>query len=414
VADSVKTEPQKPPVLREESANSEEWRDQELPSRRQRAHSYFQQHPRAKWVLLVLALLVVAAGIWVWRSFAVRESTDDAQIDGYIYPVSARVSGTVRQVNYDNNMYVEKGAVLVELDPTDYQVAWQHAQADLADAEANAQAARTTVPITHTGTSSQLSGAQAALATAHKEEQAARARVADAEAWYKKAASDLGRMQQLIAKDEISQQQYDAAVAAEQAAKATAEAAHANLAADQSRVAQAEAGVRSARTAPQQVAVMRSRASAAEAAVARAKATLEQARLNLQYTTIRAPVAGVVSQRSVEVGQVIQAGQPLFGIVDLDNIWVTANFKETQLKNMRPGQTADIKVDAYGRTYSGHVDSIGGATGARFSLLPPENATGNYVKVVQRVPVKIFFEKGQDPQHLLRPGMSVVPTVRTQ
>ena len=413
MADSVKTDPEKQELVRG-ATPGEEWREEELPSRRQRARSFFQQHPHAKWVMLLVALVIVAAGVWVWRYFAVRESTDDAQIDGYIYPVSARISGTVRRVNYDNNTYVEKGAVLVELDPTDYQVALQHAQAELADAEANAQAARTTVPITHTGTSSQLSGAEAALATARKEEQAARAHVADAEAWYTKAASDFSRMKQSIAKDEISQQQYDATLAAEQAAKATVEAAHANLAAAQSRVAQAEAGVRSAQTAPQQVAVVRSRAGAAEATVARAKATLEQARLNLQYTTIRAPVAGVVSQRNVEVGQVIQAGQPLFGIVDLDNIWVTANFKETQLKNMRPGQPARIEVDAYGRTYSGHVDSIGGATGARFSLLPPENATGNYVKVVQRVPVKIFFEKGQDPKHLLRPGMSVVPTVRTQ
>jgi membrane fusion protein (multidrug efflux system) len=414
VADSVKTEPQKPPMLREEPANGEEWRDQELPSRRQRARSYFEQHSQARWVLALAAIIVIVAGVLVWRYYAVRESTDDAQIDGYIYPVSARVAGTAIKVNFDNNMYVAKGAVLVELDPTDYQVALQRAQADLADAEANAQAARTSVPITHTGTSSQLSAAEAALATARKEEQAARAHVADAEAWYKKAASDLGRMQQLIAKDEVSQQQYDATVAAEQAAQATVEAARANLAAAQSRVAQAEASVRSAQTAPQQVAVVRSRAAAAEAAGQRAQAAVAQAKLNLQYTTIRAPVAGVVSQRNVEVGQVIQAGQPLFGIVDLDNIWATANFKETQLKNMRPGQTASVKVDAYGRTYSGHVDSIGGATGARFSLLPPENATGNYVKVVQRLPVKIVFDKGQDPQHLLRPGMSVVPTVRTK
>jgi membrane fusion protein, multidrug efflux system len=413
VADSVKTDPEKQ-ELAGGATPGEEWREEELPSRRQRARSFFQQHPHAKWVMLLVALVIVASGVWVWHYFAVRESTDDAQIDGYIYPVSARVAGTVIKVNFENNMYVAKGAVLVELDPTDYQVALQHAQAELADAEANAQAARTAVPITHTGTSSQLSGAQAALATAQKEQQAASARVADAEAWYKKAASDLGRMKQLITKDEISQQQYDATVAAEQAAQATVEVAHADLAAARSRVAQAEASVRSAQTAPQQVAVVRSRAGAAEAAVQRAKATLEQARLNLQYTTIRAPVAGVVSQRNVEVGQVIQAGQPLFGIVDLDNIWVTANFKETQLKNMRPGQRARIEVDAYGRTYSGHVDSIGGATGARFSLLPPENATGNYVKVVQRVPVKIFFEKGQDPKHLLRPGMSVVPTVLTR
>jgi membrane fusion protein (multidrug efflux system) len=412
VADSVRTD-EKTATEREEARNREEWQEEE-PSRRQRARSYFQQHPRTKWVLLLVVLVIIAGVVWVWHYYSIRESTDDAQIDGYIYPVSARVAGTAIRVNFDNNMYVEKGAVLVELDPTDYQVALQRAEADLADAEATALAARTTVPITHTGTSSQLSAAQAALATAQKDEMAARAQLVDAEARYRKAASDLRRMQQLITKDEISQQQYDAALTTEQAAQATVDAQSASVAAAQSRVVQAQANVRAAESAPQQVAVSRARAGAAEALVQRARAAVEQARLNLQYTTIRAPVSGIVSQRNIEPGQVIQAGQPLFGVVDLDNIWVTANFKETQLKNMRPGQPARIKVDAYGRTYTGHVDSIGGATGARFSLLPPENATGNYVKVVQRVPVKIVFDKGQDSQHLLRPGMSVVPTVRTK
>ena len=412
MADSIRTDER--PAIQREEAHAEEWRDEEQPSRQQRARSYFHQHPRAKWLVLLLVLIIIAAVVWVWHYYSVRESTDDAQIDGYIYPVSARVSGTATQVNFDNNMYVDKGAVLVQLDPTDYQLVLQRAQAELADAEANLVAARTGVPISRTGTSSQLSAAQAAVATAQKDELAARARVVDAEAKYKKAASDLRRMQQLIAKDEISQQQYDAAVSIEQAAKATVDAERANVAAAQSRVAQAEANLRAAQTAPQQVAVTRARADSAEAAVARARAAVSQAQLNLQYTNIRAPVSGIVSQRNVEPGQVIQAGQPLFGVVDLDHIWVTANFKETQLKNMRPNQPAKIKVDAYGQTYSGHVDSIGGATGARFSLLPPENATGNYVKVVQRVPVKIVFDKGQDPQHLLRPGMSVVPTVRTK
>jgi len=415
VADSVKTEPERQPLVREETAShGEEWHEEEQSSRRQRARSYFQQHPAARWLLLLVVIGVVVSIVRVWRYYSIRESTDDAQIDGYIYPVSARISGTAIKVNFDDNTYVEKGTVLAELDPTDYQVALQRAQADLADAEATATAARTSVPITHTGTSSQLSMAQAGVATAQKEEMSARARVADVEARYKKAASDLRRMQQLIVKDEVSQQQYDAAVAAEQAAKATVDAERANVAAAQSRVVQAEASARSAQTGPQQVAVMRSRAGAAEAAVQHAQAAVAQAQLNLQYTTIRAPVSGVVSQRNAEVGQTVQAGQPLFGIVDLENLWVTADFKETQLKNMRPGQPARVQVDAYGRTYSGHVDSLGGATGARFSLLPPENATGNYVKVVQRIPVKIVFDKGQDPQHRLRPGMSVVPTILTR
>ena len=364
--------------------------------------------------MLVVAILLVAALVVVWRYYAMRETTDDAQIDGYIYPVSARISGTVIKVNFDNNMYAEKGAVLVELDPSDYQVALQRAHADLADAQAMAEAAHTNVPITHTGTSSQLSMSEAALATVQKEERAARARAAEAQALYTKAASDLGRMQQLVGKQEISQQQFDAAVAADQAAKATVDAAIANVAAAQARVLQAQAAVRSAQTAPQQVEVMRSRAGAAEAAVQRAQAAVAQAQLNLQYTIIHAPVSGVVSQRNAEVGQTIQAAQPIFGVVDIDNLWVTADFKETQLKNMHPGQSARVHVDAFARTYTGHIDSIGGATGARFSLLPPENATGNYVKVVQRVPVKIVFDKGQDPEHRLRPGMSVEPTVMTK
>jgi membrane fusion protein, multidrug efflux system len=412
VADSVRAD-EKPDTEAPEVQGAE-WQEEEPPSRGQRARSYFQQRPRAKWVLLLVLLLVVAVAAWIWHYYSVRESTDDAQLDGYIYPVSARIPGTIIQVNFDNNAYVGKGAVLAQLDPADYQLGFERAQAELDDAEANLVAARTGVPITRTGSSSQLSAARAAVATAQKDELAARARVVDADARYKKAASDLRRMQQLIAKDEISPQQYDAAVSAEQAAKATQDAERANVAAAQSRVAQAEANVRAAQTAPQQVAVTRARAGSAEAAVQRARAAVAQAQLNLQYTTIRAPVSGILSQRNVEPGQVVQAGQPLFGVVELDNIWVTANFKETQLRNMRPGQPARIKVDAYGRTYSGHVDSIGGATGARFSLLPPENATGNYVKVVQRVPVKIVFDKGQDPEHMLRPGMSVVPTIRTK
>ncbi len=414
MADSVRTDAEKQELEREEGGERGEWQEEEQRSRRQRARSYFREHPRAKWVLLLILIVILAAGLWVWHYYSIRESTDDAQIDGYIYPVSSRVAGTAIQVNVDNNMYVDKGAVLVQLDPTDYQVALQRAEADLADAEASAAAARTGVPITQTGSASQLNVAKANLAAAQREQDAARARLADAQARYNKAQSDYRRMQQLIARDEISQQQYDAAVAMEQAAAATVDAERANVAAAQSRVAQADAQVRAAETAPQQVAVTRSRASAAEAAVMRAKAAVAQAQLNLQYTTIRAPVSGIISQRNVDPGQVVQAGQPLFGIVDIDNIWVTANFKETQLKNVRPGQPTKISVDAYGHTYSGHVDSIGGATGARFSLLPPENATGNYVKVVQRVPVKILFDKGQDPHHLLRPGMSVVPTVLTK
>jgi membrane fusion protein (multidrug efflux system) len=243
---------------------------------------------------------------------------------------------------------------------------------------------------------------------------AARARVADAEANYVKVAKDLERMAELVRKDEISQQQYDSAVASEKSAQATVDAAHASMAAAESQVAQAEAAVRTAETAPQQVAMIKARHSAAIALVQRAEAALAQARLNLEYCTVRAPGAGIVSKRSAEVGQVVQPGQPLAALVLVRDIYVTANFKETELKNMRPGQQATIHVDAYDRDLKGHVDSIGGATGARFSLLPPENATGNFVKVVQRIPVKIVLDPIPPEKATLRPGMNVVATIITK
>jgi membrane fusion protein (multidrug efflux system) len=361
---------------------------------------------------VLIFVLIVLAGVYaVWSYYAVRESTDDAQIDGHIVPISARVGGTVEKVNVLDNQYVEAGTVLVQLDPTDYQVAVDRARAELQDAMATLQAARTGVPLTHTTTSSTLSNAQASLRAAQEEVTAAKARLQEAEAEYKLAADDVRRFAQLIKKDEIPQQRYDAAVTSEKQTAAAVDAARAAVANAQSHVAQAQAMVQGAETAPQQVAITRAKAGSAEANVARLKATLQQAELNLQYTVIRAPATGIVSKKTVEPGEVIQPGQPLLALVNLEDVWVTANFKETQLRNMHPGQPAKVEVDAYGRTYKAHVDSIGGATGARFSLLPPENATGNYVKVVQRVPIKIVFEKGQDPNHLLRPGMSVVPTV---
>jgi membrane fusion protein (multidrug efflux system) len=322
------------------------------------------------------------------------------------------VPGTAVKVNFEENQFVDAGTILVQLDPKDYEVAIARAQAELADAQAAAHAAQTGVPIASTTTTSQTSTAQANLNAAQREVDAANARLREAQANHNKVAQDLKRYESLLAKDEISRQQYDAAVAAEQGAQATVDAASAAVATAQSHVVQAEAGVRSAATGPQQVAVTTARAKAAQAAVQKSEAALEQAQLNLQYTTVKAPFAGIVSKRNVEPGQVVQAGQPLVSIVNLDDIWVTANFKETQLGKVRAGQRATIHVDTYDHEYSGYVENIGGATGARFSLLPPENATGNYVKVVQRIPVRLRFDKGQDPNHLLRPGMSVVPTVK--
>jgi membrane fusion protein, multidrug efflux system len=380
-------------------------------SKRARASSYLREHPAIKWGLILGIIILLVGVFFIWRYYSIRESTDDAQIDGHITPISSRVSGTVTAVNFNDNSFVQAGQVLVQLDPKDYEVAVQRAEAELADAQAGARAAQTSIPISNVATTNQLANAQAARIAAQREVEAANARVREAQANYEKASKDLERLKQLIARDEVSRQQYDAAVAAAEAARATVDSARANVATAESHVVQAEAGVRTAQSGPEQVNVTRARFGSATASVQKMMAALQQAKLNLQYTTVMAPANGIVSKRSVEVGQVVQPGQPLAALVNLDDIYVTANFKETQLKNMHPGQPAKIHVDAYDRDFDGHVDSIGGATGSRFSLLPPENATGNYVKVVQRVPVKIVFEKNQDPQHVLRPGMSVVPTV---
>ncbi len=412
---------------------------------------FLRRRPRARHLLFAAAailLLVIAVGWWYYSG---RESTDDAQVDGHIVPVSSRVGGTVMSVKVDDNQHVTEGTLLVEIDPRDYRVALQRAEADYADAQAVLAAAQAGVPITFTTTASQLSAAganvgraQAGSEAANRDVDAARARLTSAQARLREAKAnatrvsrDLERMKQLVSKDEVSQQQYDAAVAGAEAASATVESAtaavneatQAVLVAESRRtqatgvVTQAEAELRTAHTAPEQVAVTKARAQSAQARVMQARAALDMANLNLQYTTITAPVSGIVSRRSVEPGQTIQPGQPLLAVVPLEDgartpgrpsIWVTANFKETQLKEVRVGQVATISVDAYGKSYSGRVDSIAAATGARFSLLPPENATGNYVKVVQRVPVKIVLDKGQNSEHLLRPGMSVVATVHTK
>jgi membrane fusion protein (multidrug efflux system) len=389
-------------------------RIEEKPSQRERAAGFFREYPVAKWILAALALAALAGGFFVWRYYSVRESTDDAQIDGHISPISSRVSGTVLRVLHDENEAVRAGDLLIELDPKDYQVAVDRARADLANAEASATAAHVDVPLTTTTSSSQLAAADAAVKAADRDVLAAQARVQESQANYNKAAADLKRMEQLVAKDEVSHQQYDASVAAAGSSRATLDAANAAVSSAESRAIQVRAQAAAAQTVPEQIRVTQARAGAASAEVQKYRAALEQAELNLQYTKIYAPVTGVLSKRNVEAGQVVQAGQPLFAIVDLDNLWVTANFKETQLRDMRPGQKTTIQVDAYGHSYNGVVESIGGATGSRFSVLPPENASGNYVKVVQRLPVRIRFDQGQDPGHILRPGMSVVPMVVTK
>jgi membrane fusion protein (multidrug efflux system) len=380
---------------------------------------------RAKLVIGFIVLVLLVAGLFVWRYLASYEATDDAQVDGHINSVSARVSGHVVKLNVEDNQYVQQGTVLVEVDPADYQVAVEQAQAEYTDALAQASAAGVNVPMTNVNTSSQVASAQAgvsnaksAIAAARQQFEAAKAQVVQAEANNVKAQDDLLRYKQLIDKQEISEQQYDQAVAAAKASaaaveatRASADAANAQIEQMQGKLLQANADLRSADTAPQTMQVSRSRAQSAEANALQKKAKLDQAQLNLQYTKIIAPATGLVSNRTVEVGQNVQVGQEMMKIVPLEDLWVTANFKETQLRHMKPGQPVDIDVDANGKTYKGHVDSIAGASGALFSLLPPENATGNYVKVVQRIPVKIVFEKDELKNHELRPGMSVEPKV---
>jgi len=393
----------------------------------------------ARIIVPIVILLILVGGYFLWKHFDAYESTDDAQIDGHINAISARITGNVIQVLTDDEKYVKAGDVLVRIDPNDYQVAVAKAEADLADAEAALQGSRTDIPITSTNTASQLKtahsgrtnasaglvGAQRQLDAAQARLDTAKAQVREAAANYKRAGDDVARYKLLVAKDEISQQQYDTSVSTADAAKATLDArtgavseAEQNIKVAQSaveeantRIPQADASVQAAMTAPQQVAVSQSRAKSAQAQVAQRRALLDQAKLNLSYCTIVAPVSGIVGKKTVEVGQNISPGQQLMDVVPLDDIWVTANFKETQLRRMKPGQVVKFSVDAYSREYSGKVEGVGGASGSRFSLLPPENATGNYVKVVQRIPVRIDLEPGQNDDHRLRPGMSVDPKV---
>ncbi len=375
---------------------------------------------------IVLAILVVGGGFFYWRSTLV-EDTDDAQINGHLIQISSRIAGQVIHVNVDENQYVTRGTVIAELDPRDFEVAVENSQAALASAEAAAQAAKVNVPITTVNTGSNLrsagadlSGASASVQQAEQQFAAAEARVAEARANNFKAQSDLERYRPLVARDVISKQQFDAAVSAADATKAALANALASEQAAQSAVkiahdreAQSQAMLHYAETGPQQVEAQNARARQAEAQVKAAEAQLEQAKLNLSYTKIVAPANGIITRKSLEINQNISVGQNLMTLVSLDDLWVTANFKETQLRNIRAGQKVDIDVDATGKTYTGRVTQVGGATGSVLSLFPPENATGNYVKVVQRVPVRIDFTdlKDEDGHHLLRPGLSVEPKV---
>ena len=387
--------------------------------------------------VLALALLLTLA------YYHNRQSTDDAQVDGHIVMLAPKVSGNVAEVLINDNEVVKAGQVLARIDPRDYQARVDQARAALSLAKSQAEAAHVTVPWTRDTTSSGTSAAEAAVAAAQADAERAKvaydaaasadlayaqANVDAAQADSEKAQADLARMKPLVDKAEISQQQYDAyraaaRVAASQleagrerwlAAQIAADVSKATLVAAQAHVEQARAALRQARANHQEVDISSARAASAQAGVAQAQANLEAAQLDLSYTTLTSPIDGVVSKKSVEVGQVVEAGQALVVVVPLQDVWVTANFKETQLAKVRPGQKAEVKVDTYGKTFVGHVDSISGSTGARLSLLPPENATGNFVKVVQRIPLKIVLDPIPPDQAVLRPGMNVDATIITE
>jgi len=393
------------------------------------AHRLLQNHPRKGPAGLLMLLAVVLVGGYFIRGAFQFEGTDDAQVDGHIMPLSARIDGNVLEVPVIEGQFVHVGDVLVTIDPEDYKIAVDQAQASFADAMASAASFRFNVPITSVTTQSSLdsagtavSNAQAGLKAAGQNLDSAKAALEQAEANSTKSRADLVRYEQLVAKEDISRQQYDAAVAAATANRAAVASATAGVQAAEEGVRQAQGkllqasdDLRSAQTAPQQVSLIRARAESADAQVLQRRAQLAQTQLNLSYTVIRSPVTGIIGKKTVEVGQNVSIGQELVQVVPLDDVWVTANFKETQLARMRPGQPVEIKVDAYGRSWKAHVTNMGGGTGSVFSLLPPENATGNYVKVVQRVPVRIDFDRseGQDfnAEGLLKPGLSVEPDV---
>ena len=383
-------------------------------------------------LLTIGAAMVAVLGGYFLRNAFIYEDTDDAQVDGHVMPLSARINGQLLEVRVVEGQFVHAGDVLVVIDPKDYKIAAKRARANLDDAEAMAASSHWNVPVTSTTAWSTLDSAKTAVHNAEagvegarQNFESAKAGLAQAQANADKTDSDLTRYTELVAKQDVSRQQYDQALAAAKANRAAVVSAAATVQADQQALHQAEgrllqagADLHSAQTAPQQVSIARARASSGTAQAEERRAQLDQAELNLSYTVIRSPVTGIIGKKTAEAGQNVSIGQELMDVVPLDDVWVTANFKETQLKHMRPGQAVEVKIDAYGRTWRAHVTNLGGGTGSVFSLLPPENATGNYVKVVQRVPVRIDFDRqpGQqfNAEGLLKPGLSVEPDVRVK
>lgn len=388
---------------------------------------------RLKPVTVIILVVILAAlaigGFMLWGYLSSYESTDDAQVDGHIDSISPRINGTVTKVYVQDNYQVKAGEVLVDLDPKDYQVALEQEKAALAQSLAQLNAQNPNVPITDVTNQTTISTSnldiavsEAKLAAAEQSYQAAVADVREAEANHVNDVAEVARFKVLVDKDEVSREQYDAKVTAAKASEATVQSKQAAADSSQKQINQAHAelnqsharAAQATQVAPRQLAIQHATIESRRADILRNQAAVDQALLNLQYCKIYSPVDGVVGKKSVEPGNRVSPGQELMAVVPLDDIWITANFKETQLKHMHEGQHVTVKVDAFGREYNGYVESIAAASGAKYSLLPPENATGNYVKVVQRIPVRIRMNKGQNDDRRLRPGMSVEPKVWLQ
>ena len=398
---------------------------------------------RLKALLIAGGVLAIAAvGTGAYLHFQNRVSTDDAQVDAHNAPIAPKISGNIVEILVDDNQMVKAGQVLVRVDPRDYQAKVDQARAALAVAESQSVGAHAGVPLTDGSTASAVAAAESQLAAAVADSARAKAdydRASTSELAYAqadvdskratkdRALADLARMQPLVAKDEISKLQYDSYLAAARVAESDLKASQENLVnarkkaessrdsmlTAEARANAAMADVDQARVNRRQVQISSAQAGSASASIQQARANLEAAELQLSYTSIVAPIGGLATKKTIQVGQIVQPGQTLLTIVPLKQVWVTANFKETQLAKVQPGQRAEVSVDMYGRSFEGRVDSIAGASGAALSLLPPENATGNYVKVVQRIPVKILLEDSP-AGFVFRPGMNVDATIFTR
>jgi membrane fusion protein (multidrug efflux system) len=382
---------------------------------------------RAFLIFFLVLIALAVAGLLYWLHAREFESTDDAQVDAHLNPISSRIDGTITRVYVEDNQMVKSGDPLVDLDPRDYQVALDQALAQFAQAQSAVIAQEPNVPITQVESSTnittgeaEVANTQAALAAAERDRESAAAKLAESEATNSRAQADLSRYKLLIAKEEVSQQEYDQIASAAKAQAATVMANQAALQSAEKTMDQRRAQLAEARSkleqyrrnAPRQIAIQQATVKSNRASAQSASAQVQQAKLKLSYTHIVAPVQGIVMRRSAEVGAHITAGQQLLQIAQIGDLWVTANFKETQLRNIRSGQPATIHVDSLKHDFEGTVENIGGSTGAVASVLPPENATGNFVKVVQRIPVRIRFKPNQAGLERLRPGMSVEPEIR--